>query len=387
MVKNLLKNFEYIVSIRHFFGARGQALLPGPGDMRPGGQNGPCECLFMRKDMRENTSVHRLLRRALSLCLAVVLAVSLCVPALAAQTTYSGNDYVQRLKNAVRENAVVDLDAGKDPDEVVRAMVVTDVPAAVEQTGGVDYTAAAQSAESKTLRSQENIVRQARRITGRSVINQSGYLVSAFSMDMTRAQMKQVAALDGVVSVSEVTSYKARMTTAKDMTSAMELWKAENGGSTGEGIVVAVIDSGVNYSHPDMQMRQDAQLKYTQVFSYGAQLQEGENVVTVEFTDEATGAATTVAFTVVKDTAAPEAPVIAQGGDGKVTLTAAEEDVTLYYSYDGTEWVLYTGPFAPTATPVYAKAVDRAGNESAVSRLAVQVTAPSRCRPATPPCC
>ena len=62
----------------------------------------------------------------------------------------------------------------------------------------------------------------------------------------------------------------------------------------------------------------------TQVFSYGAQLQEGENVVTVEFTDEATGAATTVAFTVVKDTAAPEAPVIAQGGDGKVTLTAAE---------------------------------------------------------------
>lgn len=113
----------------------------------------------------------------------------------------------------------------------------------------------------------------------------------------------------------------------------------------------------------------------TQVFSYGAQLQEGENVVTVEFTDEATGAATTVAFTVVKDTAPPEDPVIAQGGDGKVTLTAAEEDVTLYYSYDGTEWVLYTGPFAPTATPVYAKAVDRAGNESAVSRLAVQVTA------------
>ena len=83
-------------------------------------------------------------------------------------------------------------------------------------------------------------------------------------MDMTRAQMKQVAALDGVVSVSEVTTYKARMTSAKEMTSAMELWKAENGGNTGEGIVVAVIDSGVNYSHPDMQMRQDAQLKYTQ---------------------------------------------------------------------------------------------------------------------------
>lgn len=190
--------------------------------------------------------------------------MSLCVPALAAQRTYSGNDYVQRLKDTVRESAVVDVDAGKDPNEVVRAMVVTDVPAAVGQAGNVDYTAAVQSAESKTLRSQESIIRQARRITGNSVINQTGYLVSAFSMNMTRAQMKQVAALDGVVSVSEVTSYQARMTAAKDMTSAMELWKAENGGNTGEGIVVAVIDSGVNYSHPDMQMRQDAKLKYSQ---------------------------------------------------------------------------------------------------------------------------
>lgn len=214
--------------------------------------------------MKENTFVHRLLRRALSLCLSLALTVSLCVPALAAQRTYSGNDYVQRLKDTVRESAVVDVDAGKDPNEVVRAMVVTDVPAAVEQAGNADYTAAVQSAESKTLRSQESIIRQARRITGNSVINQTGYLVSAFSMNMTRSQMKQVAALDGVVSVSEVTSYQARMTTAKDMTSAMELWKAENGGNTGEGIVVAVIDSGVNYSHPDMQMRQDAKLKYSQ---------------------------------------------------------------------------------------------------------------------------
>lgn len=157
----------------------------------------------------------------------------------------------------------MDVDAGKDPNEVVRAMVVTDVPAAVEQAGNADYTAAVQSAEARTLRSQESVIRQVRRITGSSVINQSGYLVSAFSMNMTRAQMKQVAALDGVVSVSEVTSYQARMTTAKEMTSAMELWKAENGGNTGEGIVVAVIDSGINYTHPDMQMRQDARLKYT----------------------------------------------------------------------------------------------------------------------------
>ena len=103
--------------------------------------------------MRENTSVHRLLRRVLSLCLAVVLAVSLCVPALAAQKNYSASDYVQRLKDSVRGSATVDLDAGKDPNEVVRAMVVTDVPAAVEQTGTVTYTGPCAPRRASSVRS------------------------------------------------------------------------------------------------------------------------------------------------------------------------------------------------------------------------------------------
>ena len=57
----------------------------------------------------------QLMKRAAALCLAVVLAVSLCVPALAAQKNYSASDYVQRLKDSVRGSATVDLDAGKDP--------------------------------------------------------------------------------------------------------------------------------------------------------------------------------------------------------------------------------------------------------------------------------
>ena len=119
--------------------------------------------------MRENTSVHRLLRQVLSLCLAVVLAVSLCVPALAAQKNYSASDYVQRLKDSVRGSATVDLDAGKDPNEVVRAMVVTDVPAAVEQTGTVTYTAAVQSAGSGTPGSvPARVARSAGAARGRS---------------------------------------------------------------------------------------------------------------------------------------------------------------------------------------------------------------------------
>lgn len=213
--------------------------------------------------MRKQTPVQWLTRRVTALFLVLVLAASLCVPAFAAGGTQTVRSYEQRAKDLLQQSAVVDLDESKDPDEVVRAMVVTEAPAAVEQAGTVAYTSAVQQAETQTLRSQQSVIARVQRITGNPVINQSAYLVSAFSMDMTRAQMKQVAALEGVASVSEVTTYQARMTTAKDMTSAMELWKAENGGYTGEGIVVSIIDSGVNYTHPDMQMREGAALKFT----------------------------------------------------------------------------------------------------------------------------
>ena len=214
--------------------------------------------------MRNHTPIRRPARCAVSLCLTLVLLLSLCLPALAAQGSGSADDYIHYTKALAQQNALRNVENTPDPDEVLRVMVVTDVPTAVEQTGAVAYTAAAQTAETQSLRRQESVVSKVQRLTGNPVINRSAYLVSSFSMDMTRAQMEQVAAMGGVVSVSPVTTYQATMGSAKDMTSAMELWQAENGGYTGEGVVVSIIDSGINYSHPDMQMREGARLKYTQ---------------------------------------------------------------------------------------------------------------------------
>lgn len=108
------------------------------------------------------------------------------------------------------------------------------------------------------------------------------------------------------------------------------------------------------------------------VFSYDAALTEGVNKLSVKVTD-ATETEIQVDFTVVLDTQAPEAPVISQDEAGLVSITSDEEDVTLYYSYDGQEWISYTGPFAPKSTPVYAVAVDQAGNRSEVAQLDVTV--------------
>ena len=211
--------------------------------------------------MKTHTLPKGFLRAALSLCLILALLLSLGVQAFATAPK-TGADYLQRAAEDFRQQQVQAIEE-KDPDEVIRTLVVTDTPTAVEKTGDTAYTFAAQSAETQSLRTQESVIRQVERITGNKVINQSAYLVSAFSIRMKRSQMAQVAKLDGVVSVSEVTTFTSDMSTAKDMTSVMELWKAENGSYTGEGIAVAVIDSGINYQHPDMQMREGAKLKYT----------------------------------------------------------------------------------------------------------------------------
>ena len=130
--------------------------------------------------MKTHTPIRKLACRAVSLCLVLALLAALSLSAFAAPTTQSvKSDYLQRAMEQLRENAQVKLDADKDPNEVVRALVVTDIPAAVEKTGTVTYTYAAQTAEAQTLRSQESLIRRVERITGNKVINQAGYLVSA----------------------------------------------------------------------------------------------------------------------------------------------------------------------------------------------------------------
>lgn len=48
--------------------------------------------------MRNHTPIRRPARCAVSLCLTLILLLSLCLPALAAQGSGSADDYIQRTK-------------------------------------------------------------------------------------------------------------------------------------------------------------------------------------------------------------------------------------------------------------------------------------------------
>lgn len=153
-----------------------------------------------------------------------------------------------------------------DPDQEIRVIVEMEAQPAVQsvvvQSTGAKLNAQLQSVETKALRAQQTVIHSAKAITGNDAIQQTAYLVNTFSMNMTPAEMAEVAELPGVKSVSPVTTFEMKMNYASHMTTVYKMW--EEMGYTGEGTVIAVLDSGVNYHHPDMKLSDGAKIRITE---------------------------------------------------------------------------------------------------------------------------
>ncbi|MFI5980372.1 S8 family serine peptidase [Streptomyces sp. NPDC051555] len=82
-----------------------------------------------------------------------------------------------------------------------------------------------------------------------------GLLVNAVAMTVPASETARLAALPGVTAVRPDTRIQLRTDVSVPLTGAPEVWKrADPAGvkATGKGTVVAVLDSGVDYGHPDL---------------------------------------------------------------------------------------------------------------------------------------
>ena len=214
-------------------------------------------------------------RRLLAVLLTLALMCSLSVQAFAASLPADAGTAEEETVSADMKAAAAalmeqrkaaglvkaDLD-DLDPDATIRVMVETKATPAVQAAGTMEWNARTQQAEMQALRKQESVAAQVEKITGNGILNQSAFLVSTFTTEMTVAEMEEVAALPGVVSVTPVTTFEMKMNYATSMTTVTKMW--EELGYTGEGTVIAVIDSGVNYQHPDMVLSDGVEPKITE---------------------------------------------------------------------------------------------------------------------------
>ena len=129
-------------------------------------------------------------------------------------------------------------------DEKVRAIITLEEEAVADNNKISDYTSKLKSKENKIIKEQKDIVKEVEQLTGNKVINQTGYLVNSFSIDATRREMKKIAKIDGVKNVKEAVTYKPYMETAVEEGNVKAQIESQEYGYTGEGVVIAVIDSG-----------------------------------------------------------------------------------------------------------------------------------------------
>lgn len=159
----------------------------------------------------------------------------------------------------------VNMNEDGDENETVRVVVTLKKDSVMDTVDDstTEYSKKLKKQENKILDSQEDIIKKAEKITGNKVASQTAYLVNSFSINATRKEMKELAKLSGVESVYESSTYEPQMEDAVQKTTVSQEWESEEYGYTGEGTVVAVIDTGVNYEHQDMVLDEGVKTKYT----------------------------------------------------------------------------------------------------------------------------
>lgn len=117
-----------------------------------------------------------------------------------------------------------------------------------------DKPAAENSAKSITQvkDSQQSVVQSVQALSGAKIKKTFGYLVNGFSADVKRTDINTIKQMAGVQSVTEAKVYHPDMYFAKNLTQVYNEWK--NTGYKGEGMVVSIIDTGIDYTHKDMKI-------------------------------------------------------------------------------------------------------------------------------------
>lgn len=120
-------------------------------------------------------------------------------------------------------------------------------------------TEATDKVEKSIKNNQNDIISQIEKITGTKIIRSFGYLINGISIEVKRADIQKIRALSGVKEVTEVETFMPSMESAKEITQAYNVWK--NYGYKGDGMVVSVIDTGIDSTHKDLKNIDTSSLK------------------------------------------------------------------------------------------------------------------------------
>ncbi|MGL5086953.1 MAG: S8 family serine peptidase, partial [Clostridium sp.] len=126
------------------------------------------------------------------------------------------------------------------------------------------------------------------KINGVEIKNDYKSTIKGFSISAERGHLLDISKTSGVFSVKEAMVFKPAVASAAEMSKAFSVWK--DYGYKGEGVVVSIIDSGVDVSHKDMKLtdvskakikdiKQSDETKFTSKVPYGRNFADNNDIV------------------------------------------------------------------------------------------------------------
>ncbi|WP_195987636.1 S8 family serine peptidase [Clostridium sp. D53t1_180928_C8] len=166
-------------------------------------------------------------------------------------------DKFSNVEGVEKDNENSTLDELSNPEERVRVIVeLTETPATLMLEDGVQPTEEmVEEVKEAQIPIQEEVMNE----TGEEVKHTFGNLINGFSIEVKRKDIEKIEEVDGVASVKEAKAYYPSVNSAKEFTEALRVWN--DYGYKGEGLVVSVIDTGIDPSHKDMKLTDPSKAK------------------------------------------------------------------------------------------------------------------------------
>lgn len=170
------------------------------------------------------------------------------------------NDYMKKISEeiAAKKKITDDNTSGSttvDGNKSVRIIVQLEGKTVKDLAGGMTLKEAASNAslQSKVLNSQTSCKNAVKKINPEAKIRNSySLLINGFSFEGKAKDVDAIKEIPGVKDASIANEYSVSMNSAKDLTEAEKVWQEK--GYKGEGVVVAIVDSGIDYTHKDMKI-------------------------------------------------------------------------------------------------------------------------------------
>ena len=140
---------------------------------------------------------------------------------------------------------------GLDDDREVTVMVELDAAsvAEVEATQNARLSKGKRQQIERNLRAQQQGIVETAEASGGTVLAQTQYALNGVKVTVERSDVPTLAAQPGVTAVHPVATYRLDNAVAIPFLGVPQVW--EDTGFTGDGVKVAIIDTGIDYTHAD----------------------------------------------------------------------------------------------------------------------------------------